>query len=147
MERSIFDTNMIQVLDHIDSLPEGIEVGTKLLFEHGYTDSNYGIALIKNFEEYGNRYIISPYLILPHARPEQGVLRSGISMILLKQPYYYRELKKSIRLIVILAAVDSRTHLEYLKEISKIFSSDLFLKRILSSHTKEQLLAELMDCE
>ena len=145
MGESVFDSNMIQVLDHVDSLSEGIKIGAQMLLDNGYTDSEYETALLNNFDEYGNRYIISPYIILPHARPEQGVLKSGISMILLRQPFYYRELKKSIRLIVILAAKDSLTHLEYLKELSRIFSDDLRLKRILSTHTKEQLFMELMD--
>lgn len=142
----LFDSNTIQVIDHIDSLSEGIESGAKLLLENGYTESSYSAALLRNFEEYGSKFMVSPFIILPHARPEQGVLRSGISIILLQQSFYYKECKEPIRLIAILAAKDSRTHLRYLKALSEIFMNEQKLKRILSSHTKEQLYMELMDC-
>ena len=90
--------------------------------------------------------MVSPFIILPHARPEQGVLKSGISIILLQQSFYYRECYEPIRLIVILAAQDSKTHLRFLKTLSEIFMNEQKLKRILSSHTKEQLYMELTDC-
>lgn len=142
----LFDSNTIQVMDHIDSLSEGIELGAKLLLDNGYTESRYSAALLRNFEEYGSKFMVSPFIILPHARPEQGVLKSGISIILLQQSFYYRECNEPIRLIVILAAQDSKTHLRYLKTLSEIFMNEQKLKRILSSHTKEQLYMELADC-
>lgn len=142
----LFDSNTIQVMDHIDSLSEGIELGAKLLLDNGCTESSYSAALLRNFEEYGSKFMVSPFIILPHARPEQGVLKSGISIILLQQSFYYRECYEPIRLIVILAAQDSKTHLRFLKTLSEIFMNEQKLKRILSSHTKEQLYMELTDC-
>ena len=142
----LFDSNTIQVMDHIDSLSKGIELGAKLLLDNGYTESSYLAALLRNFEEYGSKFMVSPFIILPHARPEQGVLKSGISIILLQQSFYYRECYEPIRLIVILAAQDSKTHLRFLKTLSEIFMNEQKLKRVLSSHTKEQLYMELTDC-
>ena len=142
----LFDPNTIQVMDHINSLSEGIELGAKLLLDNGDTESSYSAALLRNFEEYGSKFMVSPFIILPHARPEQGVLKSGISIILLQQSFYYRECYEPIRLIVILAAQDSKTHLRFLKTLSEIFMNEQKLKRVLSSHTKEQLYMELTDC-
>lgn len=64
------DVRNFNVVDELSSLHEGIQKATELLHENGYTDDNYTNAVMQNFNRYGRNFIVSPYVILPHARPE-----------------------------------------------------------------------------
>ena len=54
------------------------------LIENGFVKVEYEEAIMENLKRAGSKFIISPYIILPHARPEQGVNKNAISFLLLK---------------------------------------------------------------
>lgn len=134
------DVRNFNVVDELSSLHEGIRKATELLHENGYTNDNYTNAVIQNFNRYGRNFIVSPYVILPHARPEQGVIHSGFSMLLVKRPLFYKESSVAVRLVIVLAAKDSLTHLEFLKFFAHILSSEEKLQNIMNADNEREML-------
>lgn len=138
-EDSLFIINQPSLIENV------IRKGASILLNNGNIESTYTDALLQNLKLYGNNFVISPYIILPHARPEEGVLKSGVSIILLRHSIYLRETKDPIRLVIILAAEDTNTHLEYLKYFSKLLSREDKLERILNSESIKDLYREMND--
>ncbi len=76
--KNYLDMNNLYIVDEIQNVKEGIQIASQLLEKNEYTDANYSKAVIKNFEKYGKNFIISPYIILPHARPRAGGYKKWI---------------------------------------------------------------------
>lgn len=141
---NLLDIKNLCILDEAKNIEECIVVATNLLEENGYTNSNYKGAVLKNFKKYGQNFIISPYIILPHARPEQGVIKTGVSIVLLNNPLICTKSNVSIRLVIVLAAKNSFDHLELLKFFSNILSDNERLHNIFEVSEKEELMKWLL---
>ena len=81
-----------------------------------------------------------PYIILPHARPEEGVKKNQISILSIKKPVYFDNGKVPIRLLMILASVDSKSHLRILKLLASVLTDETVLRSLLKSDTPQRLL-------
>lgn len=109
------------------------------LIENGFVKVEYEEAIMENLKRAGSKFIISPYIILPHARPEQGVNKNAISVLLLKHSVYYENSREPIRLIVVLASTDSVSHLVMLKKVAEILNKENNVSDILESETIREL--------
>ncbi len=137
--KNYLDMNNLYIVDEIQNVKEGIQIASQLLEKNEYTDANYSKAVIKNFEKYGKNFIISPYIILPHARPEQGVIKNGFSIVLVKKPLFCEDAKATVRLIIVLAARSSKDHLDFLKYFASILNDDTKISTILQAKEKHDL--------
>ena len=109
------------------------------LIKGGYVMNKFEKYIFENLIRSGNKFIISPYIILPHARPEQGVNKNAISVLLLKHPVYFQDSREPIKLIVVLASTDSVSHLIMLRKVAEILNKDDNINGILESETIEEL--------
>lgn len=109
------------------------------LIEGGYVKAEYENSVLENLHRAGSKFIISPYIILPHARPEQGVNKNAISVLLLKHSVYFQNSREPIKLIVVLASTDSISHLMMLKKVAEILNKDNNISGILESETIREL--------
>ena len=79
---------------------------------------------------------------MPHSRPEDGVKKTGISLLKLDEGVDFGE-NSSIRLIFILAAKDSNSHIDMITELVNMLQDDEKLNRILNSKTENEILENL----
>lgn len=142
--KSVIDINNLCVLNDVNDLYECVNTVSNLLSENGYTDEKYSEAIANNFDKYGKNFIVSPYVILPHARPEQGVLKNGVSIALLKKPCFFKGSNIAVRIIIVLAARSTKDHLEFLKFFANILTDENRLKCMLKANSKEELYEVLM---
>ena len=63
---------------------EAIRMSVIPLEEDGCVEPRYKEAIISEIEKLGTYIIIAPYIALPHARPEYGVLKSQIAITLFR---------------------------------------------------------------
>ncbi len=134
----------------IDTIKTNIEVKTwkeavyetgKLLLDVGYIEKKYIEAMIDKVEEFGPYVAIAPGIAMPHARPEDGVNKTGISIITLENPVNFgHEKNDPINLVIALAAADNKAHIEALSSLMTILGDDEKLENILNSKTPEELL-------
>ncbi|CAM3747133.1 Mannitol-specific cryptic phosphotransferase enzyme IIA component [Klebsiella quasivariicola] len=61
----------INVINTIDTWENAIRLAAEPLLAQEYIT-----AILKSHEEIGPYYVLAPGLAMPHARPEQGVLRN-----------------------------------------------------------------------
>lgn len=133
--QGVLRSDSIQIVEQISHWKEAIALCVSPLIEHGDVEASYQNALYKNIEAYGNNFIVTPYVILPHARPEQGVLRNAVSMLLIRRGFHFGNPKTPVKLMIILAPVDSNSHLQLLRQISVILHEGDTIKKIIEAKT------------
>ena len=73
------------------------------------------------------------HIALPHARPEQGAVKTQIGITLFRQDIEFDGKETTARLFVTLAAKDNNSHLDALVQISELLSDEDKVERILKA--------------
>lgn len=138
--------DFIKVKQKCTSWQNAIEMGTLLLEEKDIIDKNYKYAIINNFKKLGPYMVIAPGIVLSHARPEDGVNKTGISIVTLKEPISFgSDQNDPVKLIVTLAAKDNTSHLELLSNLMDIFMNSNDLNKIFEAESEEKILEVLKE--
>ena len=120
---------------------EAIEISSSILLSLGYIEKPYIQAMIKNIEELGPYIIISENVALPHAKPENGVNKIGISITTFKNEVCFSENKKhKAKIFIVLAPKDKYSHLNALVSINKMLSDKDNLEKILNANSKSEII-------
>ncbi|SHK55260.1 PTS system IIA component, L-Asc family (TC 4.A.7) [Clostridium cavendishii DSM 21758] len=115
--------------------------GVKLLEDKNLVKECYKDAIFRCFDEFGPYMVIAPGIVLSHARPEDGVIEKGMSLITLDTPIEFgSELNDPVTLIFTLAAKDSNAHLEALKELMEILINEDDLKSLFNAKNTNDIL-------
>lgn len=138
MEEMIQQKN-IRIIDEVVDWKEAISQAVLPLIENGYVETRYGDSIIENTEKFGPYYVIAPNIALPHARPEQGVLKKQLGILLLRHPIKFSQDGYDVRLLITLAASDSESHLQTLAKLSDILGDDDRIGKILGASSVEEI--------
>ena len=124
----------IQVMESALDWKEAIKAAAKpLLLKESITPS-YIDAMIQNIETLGPYVVIGPEVAIPHARPEMGVKKVGMSFLKLNKPIYFLNKKEHpVRLLFCIAAIDNTTHLKALSQLTTLLNEKLELLKELES--------------
>ncbi len=101
------------------------------LVKNGYATENYVNGMIKTTEESGPYIVISKGVALPHARPELGAKKIGITVTTLKTPINFgNKSNDPVQFIFALCAVDNKSHLKAMSQLVNFISDQNFLKSL-----------------
>lgn len=134
----------IRIYDHADNWVDAISKAVTPLVENGFVEQRYIQGIIDNTNQYGPYYVLAPEIALPHARPEQGVLKKQLGVTLLRHPVKFSADGYDVRLLITLAAADNQGHLEALKALSEIMMDEDRIRQILDAKTEAEILALFM---
>lgn len=129
----------VQICDSARDWRDAIRIAVRPLEEHGYVEPRYKEEVISNVENMGPYIVIADNIALPHARPEQGVLKTQIGVTLFRQNIIFDGKDMPARLFITLAAEDSDSHLDVLMEISELLSDEETVQKILQAADTESL--------
>ena len=102
---------------------------------HAYTD-----AMVATIRDLGPYIVIAPGLAMPHARPSDAVLATGMSLVVLREPVSFGHSKNDpVRVLFGLAAQNHDKHLELLSEFAGKFSQPNFVKSLLSCRSEHEI--------
>ncbi|OLO36858.1 PTS sugar transporter [Priestia megaterium] len=142
MLHEVLQEPFLQLTDSADDWKSAVRLAAKPLLNYEYIELSYVEAMIKSVEQLGPYIVIAPKVALPHARPEQGVNRVGMSMLRLKEPVYFStEKQHGAQLIIVLAATDNETHLKALSQLSMMLSENDNIDKLIAMNTKQEMLA------
>lgn len=138
----LLDRKNVKILDGAADWKDAVRRSVMPLEEGGYVKPEYKEAIISGVEKLGPYIIIAPSIALPHARPEQGVLRSQIAVTLFRSEVQFERKdsdNSAAKLFVALAAADSDSHLNALVTISELLQNEETVEQILKSEDEEML--------
>ncbi|WP_158633914.1 BglG family transcription antiterminator [Radiobacillus deserti] len=139
MLNELLTKDMIQIISQVNDWEESITLASKPLLDKEYITDLYVKAMIENIHELGPYVVIAPKIAIPHARPEFGVNRLGMSMLIVRDGVRFSEQEKHFaQLIIVLAAIDNETHLKALSQLTDLLSDKKSLERLLSIESVEE---------
>lgn len=118
MLTKILPKEHLQHLSSVKSWEDAIRITSLPLLQKGLIEEIYIENMIKNVYSHGPYIVLNDYFALPHAQPGVGVNEVGMALLTLDQPVDLEG--KPVKIFLVLAAIDSESHLEALTEISSL---------------------------
>lgn len=119
--KDVLKPENVRVLEGGCDWKTAIDVAVRPLVSGGYAEERYIDGIVENTEELGPYYIICPNLALLHARPEQGALKTQVSVTVMRKGIDFGADKDPVQLLVSLVATDSDSHIEVMRTLATLF--------------------------
>jgi len=129
----------ITLKERVVDWQEAVKIAAQKLLEKGNIEENYIEKMIGNINKLGPYIVLADDVAMPHSRPEDGVNKTGISLLKLNEGVSFGE-ETSVRLIFILAAQDSNSHIEMITELVDMLQDEEKLFNILQSKTEDEII-------
>ncbi len=134
----------ITLRESVSSFDEAIRLCGAPLLKLGYITPNYIDATIQHSKE--DSYIaIGEHVAIPHATPEEGVQKVGMSLLKIRNGIAYGEENHQIHLMIMIAAVDKKQHIHALMQLMKVASSSSLLPKLIQASSKEYIYKLIRD--
>lgn len=142
MISDLLKQEMIQIKDKVDSWQEAIRVASSPLLDIQAIEPRYIDAMITNIEKLGSYVVLAPNVAIPHARPEEGVKKLGMSLLKLHEPISFspEDPDKNVHLIFVLAAVDNHSHLKALSQLTELLEEEENIDQMIEMTATESFL-------
>ncbi len=129
----------VQILEGASDWKEAVCQSVAPLERDGSVTESYKEAIIENVEQLGPYICIAPHVALPHARPEQGAVKSQIAVTLFRREVDFNREDAKASLFISLAAADSESHLDALMQITDILQDEERTAKILQARNVLEL--------
>lgn len=130
LEDVLKDSNIL-LNEQVTTWEDSIRRVSEPLIKELVIDPKYVNAMIDSVKEYDPYIVISKYIALAHARPEDGVNSLGISVATIKEPIAFgNEEHDPVKIIFCLAAIDSYSHLNIMKSLIKLINDEEKINRL-----------------
>ena len=141
MLKEILTTDLIKAKFSAGSRDEAVRESGRLLVEKGLADEAYIEAMLKNVEVNGTYIVIAPGIAMPHARPEEGALGIGLSIVTLNEPVVFGHPKNDpVNIVVGLCAIDHQSHLKALTELADILMNEKKVEEIINADSQQDIM-------
>lgn len=129
---------IVKVLDNVNDYKEAIKITCDILQKRDSINDSYYEAILNKIDEFGAYFCIAPKIAMPHARPEDGALKTDLCLLKLNKPVDF--LGKEVSLFFTLSAVDSSSHLEIMQKVAKVCMDQNKLNTILNLNNEKEIM-------
>ncbi len=131
----------IKLINRAQNWHSAVELAVQPLIDQGAVESRYLQAIYAMHEQIGPYYVLGEGIAMPHARPEEGVINTALSLVIVKDGVEFgSEDNDPVYIIFALSAVDSNSHIEMIASLSRFFCDDEAVKNLRSVSDKQQVL-------
>lgn len=130
--------SFIEVAEEIANWKEAVLISTGILLRNRYITERYVDKIFENIETMGPYMVLSPELLMPHARPEDGALKTGISLLKLNKPVEF--FGNEISIVVTLSSTDSNSHIDYIQKLVTLLNEEEKYMELLNSRDKKEVI-------
>ncbi|KHF41410.1 BglG family transcription antiterminator [Halalkalibacter okhensis] len=127
----------ILLKDSVESWEEAVSIASKPLLERGNITENYVKAMKIQYSEMTPNIVLRLNIAIPHARPDDGVEKVGMSLLRIKEGLAFQDQK--IHFVVVIAAVDKNQHLHALLQLMKIAEMNKVLAEMTEAPNAREL--------
>lgn len=138
-------TENIQIVDSVSDWKQAIRLSAQPLLAKEAINEGYLQAIFNSHQKLGPYYVLAPGLAMPHARPEQGAMKNGLSLLHIKQGVYFdAEENDPIHVVIMLSALSGDEHITMITALAGIFSDDERLSALLKASSIETIQAVII---
>ncbi|MEN4043192.1 MAG: PTS sugar transporter subunit IIA [Anaerolineaceae bacterium] len=121
-----------------------VRAAGQLLVDIGAARPDYIEAMLRTVEELGPYVVLAPGLALPHARPEDGALRTGFAAVTLSDPVEFGNPDNDpVRLVIAFCAPDHNAHIQSLARLARMLEVEGFIQRAVQAMDSTELASIL----
>ena len=123
---------------------DAVRASGDLLVKTGKCEPRYIDAMVQITKEKGPYMVIAPGLALMHARPEDGALQLGISIVSLSTPIQFgSEANDPVELVIAFCGIDHHSHIKMLKELANFLMDEKNQNMLKSSISIDTVVSAL----
>ncbi|MDY4594401.1 MAG: PTS sugar transporter subunit IIA [[Pasteurella] aerogenes] len=146
LKESLIQNNSIKLHQSVSNWQEAIKISIDMLIEAGAVEARYYDRIIEGITNIGPYIILAPGLAMPHARPEDGVLKTAFSLVTFDTPVYFDGENEPVYMMIALAGSDSNQHMEGLMEVTQVLDdpdsdTGVNIAKFLSCNSADDVLA------
>lgn len=130
----------IQIVDSVSDWKQAIRLSAQPLLAKETMTEAYIDAIFNSHQELGPYYVLAPGLAMPHARPEQGAIKNGLSLLHIKQGVSFdAEENDPVYVVIMLCALSGDEHINMITALADIFSDDERLSALLKASSIKEI--------
>lgn len=138
MLKELLTENKIVLKNSVNDWQEAIKIASEPLLNEEAITKEYIDAMIEGVKEHGPYIVLTDYFALPHARPESGVNKMSMSMLIIKEQVDL--LGKPVNIFTILASVDNSSHIRALASLTDIVGDDENIEKLKQSKSSQEVM-------
>jgi len=141
----LIDSNTIAIGMEATSWEEAVRNGGALMTGAGLAEPRYIDAIVENHKTIGPYFVIAPGIAMPHAKPENGVLKTGYALVTLKQPVEFGDDENDpVNLLIFAGAINREEHnTEVVPEIAELCDSDEYIEELRGCSSRDEAVSVL----
>lgn len=129
--------NHINVKESVGSWEEAIQIASEPLVTRGYVEQRYVDTMVHQMER-DPYIIIAPHFAIPHAAPEDGVIKAGMSLLRVEQGVSFND-DETVHVIAVIAAEDKKKHMHGLMQLMNLAGSELDRTKLIQADKAEEI--------
>ncbi|WP_413721940.1 PTS sugar transporter subunit IIA [Sodalis sp. RH23] len=131
----------IQYVNTVGDWREAIKRVAEPLLQDGTISADYVANIIKQKEAIGPYFVIAPRIAMPHARPEEGANRLGLSILKLREGVVFGAQENDpVDFVVMFAAPDGNSHVELIAQLAEFLSDDDVMASVFNARDRAELI-------
>lgn len=137
----LINEDVIELNVNATNWEEAVRIGGELLEKNHAVENRYVDAMVHMVRKLGPYIVISKGIAFPHARPEDGVLKTGLSLITLKEGIEFGDKDNDpIRLIISFCSTDAEGHLQALSELVDFIRDEAAVDSVINARSKKEII-------
>ena len=117
-----------------------VSIAGEALVASGRVLEPYTAEMLRTIDELGPYVVLAPGLAMPHARPSELVLATGMSLVVLASPVVFGHPNNDpVRVLFGLAALDHQMHLDLLSDFAARVAQPGFVNSLLTCGTEAEI--------
>lgn len=134
----------LNILTDVKDWQQAVELAVQPMIDAGAVEPRYLNAIYDMHREIGPYYVLGEGIAMPHARPEEGVIRTALSLVIISEGVSFNSPDNDpVYVVFALAATDSHSHIEMIASLSQLFCEEKIVEKLTNSGSKEAVLAIL----
>ena len=130
----------ILFLEKASSWEEAIRKSSTPLLDQNFIEESYVEAMIDDILEFGSFIILTDGVAMPHSRPENGALKTGLSFLKLEQGVLFPNTEIPVHLIFTLCASDAEAQIITIMTLADIIGQEKTLPKLLQVTNKDEFI-------
>ena len=124
-----------------------VRLGGRMMVEAGLIEERYIDAMVDNHKTIGPYYILAPGLAMPHAKSENGVLKTGYALVTLATPVEFGDEENDpVDILIFAGAVNREEHnREAVPQIAEICDNERYIEALRGAATNDEAAEVLRD--
>lgn len=139
--RSLIDSKLVQVNVNAKNWQDAILKSGQPLVENRLVTINYLKSVIRIAEETGPYIVFMPHVALSHAKTDDGALKDGIGLTILKSPVSFGNKDNDpVKYIFTLSSTKPNGHLDQMARLVNLLSKNEFFQKIREANDVQEVV-------